>query len=146
MNKRLLFCALLGSLTACQQDNDVQPNSSSLAAEVAGKYQTNFFLDPSCVAVPADKMPFAELRTESDSTVTLVYTRLYPNKDIRQIPNVVLSRQTEAIQLRVADSSIGTLQADRIFTDSGMEKQGKLLRISVQSNNPQNTLYFSGYK
>lgn len=145
MKKRLLFCALLGSLTACQQESDIEPNSASLSSEVAGTYRTNFYLDPSCVAISANQMPFAELKAESDSTVTLVYTRLYPAKVVSRIPNINLSRQTDAIVFRVADSSVGTLQTDRIFTDNGMEKQGKLLRISMQSQT-QTPFYFTGSK
>ncbi len=145
MNKRLLFCALLGSITACQRDGDIQPTSSSLAAEVAGVYRTNFYLDPSSVAIPADKLPYAELKKESDSTVALVFTKLYPEKAVNELPNIKLRRQSSTIQLRLADSSIGTLQADRIFTNSGMEKQGNLLRITLQSNS-QHLLNFAGAK
>ncbi len=145
MKKRLLFCALLGSLTACQRESDIQPNSASLSSEVTGTYRTNFYLDPSCVAISANQMPFAELKAESDSTVTLVYTRLYPAKVVSRIPNINLSRQTDVIVFQVADSSVGTLQTDRIFTDNGMEKQGKLLRISMQGQT-QTPFYFAGSK
>ena len=145
MNQRLLLFAFLAAATACQRETDIQPNAQTLAGEVAGTYQTNVYLDPSCVALSASQMPYAELQTESDSTVTLVYTKQYPAKSSQRIPNVVLNRQTDGIQLRVADSSIGTLQTDRIFMNNGMEKQGKLLRISLL-NDPQRSFYFAGYK
>jgi len=145
MKKQLLFCALIGTLTACQHEEDIQPNSTSLASEVVGTYRTNFYLDPSCVAISAGQMPYAELKAQSDSTVTLVYTKLSPVKTSRLIENVSLSRQANGVQLRVANSSIGTLQTDRVFTDNGMEKQGKLLRINLQSD-PQEILFFAGVK
>ncbi|GAB3778985.1 hypothetical protein GCM10028818_28970 [Spirosoma horti] len=145
MKKRLLFCALLGTLTACQHEGDIQPNATSLASEVVGTYRTNFYLDPSCVAISAGQMPYAELKAQSDSTVTLVYTKLSPVKTSRLIENVSLSRQANGVQLRIANSNIGTLQTDRVFTDNGMEKQGKLLRINLQSD-PQETLYFAGVR
>lgn len=145
MHPRLLLLALLAATTACQREADIQPNAQTLAGEVAGTYRTNAYLDPSSVALSASQMPYAELTTESDSTVTLVYTKLYPVKSSERISNVVLNRQADAIQLRVADSSIGTLQTDRIFTNNGMEKQGKLLRVSVQSD-LKRSLYFAGFK
>ena len=145
MTKQLLFCALVGTLTACQHEADIQPSPSTLSGELVGTYRTNFYLDPSSVALPADQMPYAELKAESDSTVTLVYTKLYPTKTSQSLEHVSLSRQTNGIQLRLADSTIGTLQTDRVFTNSGMEKQGKLLRVNIQ-NDLQNTLFFVGSK
>jgi hypothetical protein len=145
MNQRLLLFALLATASACQRESDIQPNAKTLAGEVAGTYRTNVYLDPSCVALSASQMPFAELKAESDSTVTLTYTKLYPTKTSQRIPNVVLKRQADGINLRVADSGIGALQMDRIFLNNGMEKQGKLLRISLQ-NDLQYSLYFVGFK
>jgi hypothetical protein len=145
MKKRMLFWAFAGLLTACQREADIQPSSLSLASEVAGTYRTNFYLDPSCVAIPAGQMPVAELKAESDDKVTVVYTKLYPAKTSQFIEHVSLAREAESVQLRLADSTIGTLQTDRVFTNNGMEKQGQLLRLSVQ-NNPQLILSFAGYK
>lgn len=145
MNQRLLLLTFLATATACQREADIQPDAQTLAGEVVGTYRTNAYLDPSCVALAANQMPYAELQAESDSTVTLTYTRLYPVRSNQRIPNVGLNRQADAIQLRVADSSIGTLQTDRIFMNNGMEKQGKLLRISRQ-NDPQRSMYFAGFK
>ena len=142
MKKQLLFCSLMGVLTACQQQTDIQPSTSSLAGEVAGTYRTNFYLDVSCVAIPAGQMPYAEVKAESDSSVTLIYTKFSPAKSSRVINHIRLVRQLAGIGLYLADSSVGTLKTDRIFTDNGMEKQGKLLRITVQD--PQNFLYFAG--
>lgn len=145
MKNRLLFCSFIGVMTACQQEADIQPSSSTLAGEVAGTYRTNVYLDPSCVAISSDQMPYTELKAESDSSVTLVYTRQSPAKVSQSIEHVALVRQPTGIQLRVANSSIGTLQTDRIFTNSGMEKQGKLLRVNIQGD-PQTSLYFAGFK
>ena len=142
MKKQLLFCALVGTMTACQRETDIQPTSSTLAGEVVGIYRTNVYLDPSRVAIPTEQMPYTELKAESDSTVTLVYSLA---KTSRSIQHIRLSRQADGIQLLLADSSIGTLQTDRVFTTSGMEKQGKLLRINMQ-NDATNQLYFAGYK
>lgn len=145
MKKRLLLFASTGLMLACQRESDIQPNPATLAGEVVGTYRTNVYLDPSCVAIPVSQMPYIELKAESDSSVVMVYTRLYPAKSSQSIEHVRVSRQTEGVQLRVADSSLGTLQTDRIFTSNGMEKQGKLLRVSVQSD-PQNPLYFAGFR
>lgn len=145
MNPRLLLIALLATATACEPETAIQPSAQTLADEVTGTYHTNVYLDPSRVALSASQMPYAELKMESDSTVTLLYTKRYPATGTLRIPNVSLNRQPDAIQLRVADSSIGTLQTDRIFTDNGMEKQGKLLRVSVPANGQQSQL-FTGFK
>lgn len=145
MKKQLLFCTLIGIMTACQQETDVQPNSVTLASEVVGTYRTNLYLDPSYVATSADQMPVMELKAESDSTVTLLYTKQYPTKTSQLIEHVRLSRQPTGIQLRSAGVVIGTMETDRIFTDNGMEKQGQLLRIHV-SNDAQNSLIFAGAK
>jgi hypothetical protein len=143
MRKQLLFCTLLGTMAACQQETDIQPNSLTLADEAVGTYRTNFYLDPSCVNTPVDRMPVTELRAESDSSVTLVYTKLYPAKTNQSLEHVALSRQATGIQLRLAGSVIGTLEADRVFTNNGMEKQGKLLRLNLPDTG-KNSLTFAG--
>lgn len=145
MKNRLLFCALMGILTACQQETDIQPGTSTLAGEAAGTYQTNFYLDPSYVAMSADQLPYAELKTESDNSVTLVYTKLYPTKVSQIVQHISLVRQSAGIQLFMDGLNIGTLQTDRIFTNSGMERQGQLLRLNLQSES-RNDLNFVGSK
>ena len=145
MSQRLILLALLATATACQRESDIQPNAKTLAGEVAGTYHTNVYLDPSGVALSSDQMPDAQLQRESDTTVTLIYTNHYPDKSSQRISNVSLVRQADAIQLRVADSSVGTLQIDRIFLNNGMEKQGKLLRLSIQKH-PQIPFTFTGFK
>ncbi|WP_080237638.1 hypothetical protein [Spirosoma rigui] len=145
MNPRLLLIALVATATACEHETAIEPTAQTLAGEVAGTYHTNVYLDPSRVALSASQMPYAELKRESDSTVTLLYTKRYPAAGTVRIPNVVLNRQPDLIQLRVADSSIGTLQTDRVFTDNGMEKQGKLLRVSLPTGDRQNQP-FTGFK
>ena len=145
MKKRLLLCSLVGMSMACHQEDDVQPNIS-LAAEVVGIYRTNVYLDPSCVAIPAGQMPYAELKAESDSSVTLLYTKPYPTKTSQSFEHIRLRRQTDgSIQFRLDKSIIGALQFDRIFTNNGMEKQGRLLRIS-QPADQLNFVSFSGFR
>ena len=134
MTKRLLFCSLVSVLAACQRETDIQPTASSLANEVVGTYHTNFYLDPANLAIPADQMPFMVLKAETGNSVTLIYTKLYPAKTSQVVEHISLFRQAEGIQLQVDNTIIGTLQTDRIFTNNGMEKQGKLLRLSNNSN------------
>lgn len=146
MNARLLLGVLLAITTACHRESEVQPNATSLASEVAGTYRSNFYLDLSCVAIPADKMPYAELRAESDSTITLVYTRLYPQRESHRVEHISLSRKAEVIQLSTTEGTIGTVQTDRVFTNNGMEKQGQLLRIFPAQTKPAAFLSFVGAK
>lgn len=141
MKKRLLFCSTIAVLAACRQETDIQPTSLSLANEIAGTYRTNVYLDPSTVATPANQMPYAVLKAESDSNVTIMYTTSYPTKASQTIEHVLLSRQADGIQLRLGNASIGTMQTDRIFTNNGMEKQGQLLRLTGR-----NALEFVGAK
>lgn len=145
MKTQLLFLAFAGLLTGCQRETDIQPGSLSLAGEAAGNYRTNFYLDPSCVAIPAEQMPFAEVKAESEDRVTIVYTSRYPTTTTQRIEHILVAREAESIQLRIADSVIGILQIDRIFTNNGMEKKGQLLRINALDN-PQLSLSFIGYK
>ena len=143
MKKPLLFCSLIGILSGCYSEADISPNSTSLAAKAAGLYRTNFYLDPSCVATPTDKMPYTELRAESDSTLLLTYTKFYPIPGSQSIQHVLVSQQPDGLQLRVAGLPIGTLKTDRIFTNNGMEKQGQLLRLFIPGDSA-NDLNFTG--
>jgi hypothetical protein len=143
MKKPLLFCSLIGVLSGCYSETDISPNTSSLASKVAGTYRTNFYLDPSCVATPTDKMPYTELRAESDSTLTITYTKFYPTPGSQSIPHVLVRQQPDGIQLLVAGSTIGTLKIDRIFINNGMEKQGQLLRLAIPGDSAS-SLNFSG--
>ena len=145
MKKRLLFCSMIGVLSGCYRTVDINPNPSSLAAEVSGVYRTNFYLDPSCVAIPANQMPYAELKAESDSNVTVMYTKFYPVKSTQFIEHITVGRQPEGIYFRTVDSAIGTLKTDRIFTNNGMEKQGQLLRLTIQLDSAV-TLNFTGIR
>ena len=85
------------------------------------------------------------LKQESDSSVTFIYTKLYPTKSSQSIEHIRVRRQAEEIQLRLDDLNVGLLKTDRIFTNNGMEKQGQLLRITLQ-NDAQNGLYFAGIR
>lgn len=131
MKKQLLLCAVLGVVMACQQEGNIDPASPSLAASVAGTYRTNLYMDPSYVALPANQMPYAELKAESDSSVLFVYTEQYPTKSSQTVSHIQLVRRPDGIQLRVGGLTIGTFKTDRIFTNNGMEKQGPLLRITL---------------
>lgn len=145
MKKQLLFCAFVGLMTSCQQDDAIQPSSPTLAGEAVGLYRTNVYLDPAYVATASSELPYAELKAESANNVTLIYSTFYPVKAHQSIEHVTLRRESDGIQLSAAGSVIGTLQTDRVFTSNGMEKEGKLLRISMQ-NDSANGLYFIGSK
>lgn len=134
MKKQLLFCSLIGALTACQHESDIQPNTSSLAGEAVGTYRTNFYLDPSYATLSQSQMPYVELKQESDSNVTLLLTRQYPASETQVIPHVLLQRKANGVELRIANTRVGTLQTDRVFTSNGMEKQGQLLRLTAQDS------------
>ena len=141
--KKQLFCLLLSSLAACTPESDVQPSVSTLAGEVSGTYQTNPYVNPSCVAIPASQMPTVTLRPEADGGVSLVYAYQFPKPGSQQLTGVSLSRRADsAVQLIHGDAVLGTVQIDRVFTSNGMEKQGKLLRVTVQPDGP----YFAGVK
>lgn len=143
MKKPLLFCSLIGALSGCYSEADISPESSSPASRAAGLYRTNFYLDPSSVATPADKMPYTELKAESDSTLSLTYTRFYPTPSSQFVQHVLVRQLSDGIQLELAGSIIGTLKTDRVFTNNGMERQGQLLRLVVPGDST-NTLNFSG--
>lgn len=146
MTKQLLFGALLGTLVACQQDDSIQPDPTTLAAEVGGVYRTNAFINPSCVAIPTDQMPTVTLLPESDSVVALLYAYQVPVKGAKQIGGIRLIRQADSsVQLRSGNFALGSVQTDRVFTNNGMEKQGKLLRIT-QPDSPLELPYFAGVK
>ncbi|QJW87920.1 hypothetical protein HNV11_00310 [Spirosoma taeanense] len=136
---------MLATTAACHRYSDVRPSPLTLADEAAGVYQTNVYLDPAYIAMPANKLPAVELKAESDSTVTLMYTKQYPNKVVQRIAHIGLNSQMEVIQLTVAGLNIGSLQKDRVFTNYGMEKTGKVLRLSVASPLQEN-LGFTGYR
>ena len=143
MKKPLLFCSLIGALSGCYSETDILPESSSPASRAVGLYRTNFYLDPSSVAIPADKMPYTELRAESDSTLTLTYTKFYPTPSSQFIHHILVRQQSDGIQFELAGAAIGTLKVDRIFTNNGMEKQGQLLRLTLPGDSTNN-LNFSG--
>lgn len=146
MKKQLLLYLLLSSLAACTQENDVQPSPNTLAGEVSGTYRTNPYIDPSCVAIPASQMPIVTLRPESDGIVSLVYAYQFPRAGSRQLTGVQLSRRSDStVQLTHGNVVLGTVQTDRVFTNNGMEKQGKLLRIDASDTQPD-VPYFAGVK
>ena len=124
----------------------MQPSPITLAGEVSGTYRTNPFVNPSCVAIPASQMPVVTLKPESDGVVSLVYAYQFPKSGSRQITGVLLSRRADsAVQLTHGNVVLGTIQTDRVFTDDGMEKQGKLLRANLQDITTD-VSYFAGVK
>ncbi len=124
----------------------MQPGPATLAGEVSGTYRTNPYLDPSCVATPAGQMSVVTLRPESDGVVSLVYAYQFPKPGTHQLTGVLLSRQADsAVQLTHGNVVLGTVQTDRVFTNNGMEKQGKLLRINAPYTQPD-IPYFAGVK
>lgn len=143
MKKPLLFCSLMGALSGCYSEANISPSSTSLASKAVGVYRTNFYLDPSSVATPADEMPYTELKAESDSTLSLTYTRFYPTPSSQFIQHVLVRQLSDGVQLELGGSTIGTLKTDRVFTNNGMERQGQLLRLTVPGDST-NTLNFSG--
>lgn len=143
MKKQLLFCLLLSSFAACTPENDVQPGPVTLAGEVSGMYRTNPYVNPSCVAIPTSQMPVVTLRPESNGVVSLIYAYQFPKPGSHRLTGVLLSRRADStVQLTYGNVVLGTVQTDRVFTNNGMEKQGKLLRIDVQLDIP----YFAGVK
>ncbi|MBD2703997.1 hypothetical protein IC229_25355 [Spirosoma sp. BT702] len=144
MKKQLMFCAFLGTLSACQQEGDIQPSLVTTAGELDGMYQTNFFLDPSNVAAPIGQLPYIQIKAETDSNVTITYTKASSRVNL-SLNHVIVIRQNDGVLLRLGNTDIGTLQTDRVFTNNGMEKQGKLLRLNYQID-AQNSLNFTGSK
>ncbi|GAA4410958.1 hypothetical protein GCM10023187_36200 [Nibrella viscosa] len=145
MKHRLLLFVITGLLAACRQE--IEPESATLAGRLAGAYQTNSFLDVLCIALPADKMPVAELKAESDSEVTVTLRRFHPDTNTQTLTNITLQPQADkSIRLLYNGEVIGTYQTDRVFTNSGMETQGNVLRIAKADNDSRNKLYFIGYK
>lgn len=145
MNTRLLYTLMLGTLAGCGREADIQPGSLPPAVEAAGTYRTNFYLDPSGVALSAGPRPSVELRTETDSTVMLAYATGSANRPARRIPGVLVQRQPDGLHLSVAGQDIGTLRTERIFLDNGLEKQGQLLRLDG-SGDAGSFPGFAGYR
>ena len=140
--KHLILSTLLIGLAACGRGTDIAP---TLAGEVAGRYQTNSFLDFRCIALPSGSMPSATLKSQSDVTVTLTYQETYPTVKSQTIANIALQRLTDtSIRLINNGNVIGTVRTDRVFSSNGMERQGLVLR--VQTDSPGTTVNFTGAK
>ena len=119
----------------------------TLAGEVAGSYQTNSYLDVSCVALPANQMPAVGVRQESDMAVTITYQRTYPVTQLMTLKNVQLVRlSNQQIKLIYAGTDIGTAQMDRAFSSSGMESQAMVLRLSQLTGPEADRFAFVGSK
>ena len=142
--KKELLLGLSIVFMGCQPDKDITPDHAALSAEVKGNYQTNSFLDFRCIALSADQLPKADVKAQSDSQITIVLHQYYPDKQDVSLQNVLLSRQTDnSIQLMHNGEAIGTFQQDRIFTSSGMETTGNVLRVNKAGSAP---MVFVGYK
>ncbi|CCH56265.1 hypothetical protein BN8_05587 [Fibrisoma limi BUZ 3] len=145
MKTQLLLFVLLGGLVACQKDGDVQP--TSLASEVAGTYQTNRFIDVLTLPIPSDKTTTVELKAESANEVTMIVTRRFPAPETWTLTHAVLSRQQDqSIAITAQGIQVGSLQQDRVFTDNGMETQGRVLRIRLTGTSlSDDELNFTGF-
>lgn len=137
MKHLILFSTLLG-LAACRPNADVAP--VPLPVEVVGTYQTNGFLDYRCLALPANQMPTVTIRATGLNTLTVTLTRFRPKTHIQTLTGVTLSPQPDQhMALLRGNQVIGSVQTSRVFTASGMETQGKLLRLSAMNTD------FTGY-
>lgn len=142
MLRVLLFSAVLLLTAACGRDADIVP---TLAAEVAGHYQTNGYLDYLCLALPPDKMPSVTLSEAPGSTLTLTYRQQYPAARTLTLPQVQLQRLADnSIELRQQGAIIGTVRTDRAFTRNGLERQALVLRLLQATN--ADTISFTGSK
>ncbi len=146
MQKIVLLSGLWLLASACGRGNDVAI-APSLAAEVAGTYQTNGFLDYRCIALPPDKMPTATLLHETDATVMLTYLERYPVAKQLIISHLQLSRLPDnSIQLTEQGTVLGTVRIDRAFGTNGMERQGLVLRLQGTATNKETNFAFTGSK
>lgn len=137
MKQFVLFSALLG-LVACQP-KDVAPASPT--SEFAGTYRTNGFLDYQWLTASATQMPTATLESTGSNLLTLTLTESFPSISVQTFTDVTLTEQPDqSLTLVQAGQIIGSVQTSRVFTASGMEIQGKLLRLSI----PNKT--FTGYQ
>ncbi|MBO0932679.1 hypothetical protein [Fibrella aquatilis] len=144
MSRILLLSTVLFAMTACSRGTDVAP---TLAGEVAGSYQTNGYLDVSCVALPATQMPAVGIRQESDVAVTITYQRQYPVAQTFTLPHVQLQRLVDQrVKLVYAGEDIGTAQMDRAFSSNGMESQAMVLRLSRLAGPESDRFVFIGSK
>lgn len=145
MRNRLLLLVITGLMASCRQE--IEPEAATPAARLSGTYQTNGFLDVLCIALPSDKMPVAELRADSDSEVTVTIRRFFPAPETKTLKKVALQVQNDqSVWLLYQGKLIGSYQTDRIFTSSGMEIEGNVLRINKSTDDSQQSFVFTGYK
>lgn len=131
--KPLLLLTLMPGLLACQPNTDVTPVSPT--SGVVGTYQTNGFLDYRTLTLSASQMPTVSIRQTNDTTLTLTVTRLLPKASSETITGVTMLLQPDqSYELRQAGRVIGSVQTGRVFNASGMETQGRLLRLSNQTS------------
>ncbi len=136
--KAFLLSSLL-LLSACQSNTDVNP--VPLPDAITGTYQTNKFLDYTCLTLPANQMPVATIQSADAATFTLTLIQAAPAANVRTVTGVTIVRQDDQrVDLVQNGRVIGSVQTGRVFTASGMETQGRLLRIS------DSTLTFTGYQ
>ena len=144
MNKQRLLGLML-VLAGCQPEKDITPDLAPAIVEVTGKYQTNGYLDLLTITLPTEQLPTADVKAQSDSEVTLTLHQYYPATRHIILEHVGLARQSDSsIRLSYQGQVIGSYQTDRLFTNSGMEAQGKVLRISKTGD--ESPMVFVGYK
>jgi hypothetical protein len=89
-------------------------------------------------------MPTVDVKTQTDSQITITLHQYFPDKQNTTLKSIALTRQPDSsIQLTHDGQAIGSFQQDRIFTSSGMETSGKVLRLNKTGTTP---LYFVGNK
>ncbi len=137
--KTLILPGLLFLFTACQSGTDVNP--ASLTDAIVGRYQTNQYLDYTRLTLSTDQMPVVVIQSAADHALTLIIATPASTANVRAIAGVTLVRQDDQRTNLVRNGQvIGSVQAGRVFTASGMETQGHLLRLA------DSTLAFIGYR
>ena len=143
--KKLFLLGLPLVWAGCQPSNEIMPEITPASGEVTGNYQTNGYLDLQTIPLSTGQLPTADVKAQSDSEITLTLNQHYPAVQQTTLRNVILRRQPDSsILLNYQGQVIGSYQTDRIFTNSGMEAQGKVLRIN--SADRTKPLVFIGYK
>lgn len=131
--KQLLLLTLLPGLLACQLNTSVTPVSPT--SDVVGTYQTNGFLDYRCLTLSSSQMPIVTIQQADDTTLTLTVRRVSPKASVEVLNGVTtLLQPDQSYELRQAGRVIGSVQTGRVFNASGMETQGRLLRLSSQTS------------
>lgn len=138
MKQIVLFTVFMGAV-ACQPSANVTPVLP--ISEMVGAYKTNGFLDYRCLTLSASQMPVVTLQVTGSNKLTLTFSQAIPQANRQIFKDLTITQQSDQrYEFRQGNRVIGSLQMGRVFTDSGMETQGKLLQLSAP------TLTFTGYR